>query len=163
MAEDIKEKIKRDTDYALKKGEQVKRLVLNLLLTAIKNKEIEKRTKLAKEGEQDLDEKSKLTDEEIISVISTEAKKRKEAIEAYGKADREELAAKERDELTILEFYLPEQMSEEEIRDIVKQIIDEAGAKDLKDMGKVMNAVMVKVKGQASGQIVSNVVKELLS
>ena len=160
----LKTRLNEDAKNALKSGEQIKRLVLNMLLTSIKNKEIEKRTQLSKKGESmDLDQKSELVDDEVISVILSEAKKRKEAIEAFQKGGREELATKERDELSILEVYLPEQMSEEKVRDIVKQTINETGAKDIKEMGKVIGSVMVKVKGKADGGLVSKIVKEELS
>ena len=159
----LKNKIQDETKKALKSGEQVKRLVLNMLLTSIKNKEIEKRTKLSKENAaNDLDKKSELTDDEIISVIFTEVKKRKEAIEAYQKGGREELAVKERDELEFLKTYLPEQMGEQEVREIVKQVISETGAKDIKEMAKVIGSVMAKVKGRADGSMVSQLAKEEL-
>lgn len=160
----LKNKIHDEAIKALKSGEQIKRLVLNMLLTSIKNKEIEKRTKFSKENAtDDLDKKSELTDDEIISVISTEVKKRKEAIEAYQKGGREELAVKERDELGVLETYLPEQMGEEELKKIVQETIIEIGATTVQDTGNVMKAVMAKVKGKADGSLVSRLVKEKLN
>ena len=160
----LKNKIQEEAKNALKSGERVRRLVLNMLLTSVKNKEIEKRTKLSKDNiTDDLDKKSELTDDEIISVISSEVKKRKEAIEAYQKGGREELAVKELDELEVLKTYLPEQMGEQEVREIVKRVILETGAKDIKEMGKVIGSVMVKVKGKADGSMVSMLVKEELS
>lgn len=160
----LKDKIQADAIQALKAGESGRRLVLNMLLTAIGNKEIEKRTQLSRKGEtENLEEKSRLTEDEILSVISSEAKKRREAAEAYQKGGRDELAVKEKDELVILESYLPEQLNEDEVREAVKQTIQETGAKDIKDMGKVIGAVMAKIKGQTDGQTVSRAVKELLS
>lgn len=160
----LKNKIQEDSKEALKSGNQIKRLVLGMLQTAIKNKEIEKRTKLSKENAiDDLDRKSELTVDEIISVVSTEVKKRKEAIEAYQKGGREELAVKEKDELGVLETYLPEQMEESEVREIVKKVILETGVKDIKEMGRLIGLVMAKVKGRADGGLVSKLVKEELA
>lgn len=160
----LKDKIQKDAVQALKAGESGKRLVLNMLLTAIGNKEIEKRTQLSRKDEtENLEKKSRLTEEEILSVIYSETKKRKEAAEAFQKGGRDELAVKEKDELVILESYLPVQLSEDEVRKAVKQTIQETGAKDIKDMGRVIGAVMAKVKGRADGQMVSGIVKELLS
>lgn len=150
---------------AMKSGNAVKRMVLSLVSSAIKNKELEKRTKLSKSSADigKLDELSKLTDEEVFDVISSEVKKRKESIESYEKGGREELAQKERDELNILMEYMPEQMSEDEIKEEVKKAIANTGAKDTKEMGKVLGAVMPKLKGKADGVLVSRVVKEELS
>jgi len=161
---ELKMRLQEDAKHALKSGEQTKRLVLNMLLTSIHNKEIEKRTKLSKEGiVSDLEKGSELTDEEIVLSVFSEVKKRKEAIEIFQKGGREELAVKERDELTILESYMPEQLNENEVRDAVKRSISETGAKDIKEMGKVIGAVMGKIKGKADGQMVSKIVKEELS
>ena len=161
---ELKMRLQEDAKHALKSGEQTKRLVLNMLLTSIHNKEIEKRTKLSKEGiVSDLEKGSELTDEEIVLSVFSEVKKRKEAIEIFQKGGREELAVKERDELTILESYMPEQLNESEVRDAVNRSISETGAKDIKEMGKVIGAVMGKIKGKADGQMVSKIVKEELS
>src|SRR3989338_3412244 len=158
---ELKMRLQEYAKHALKSGEQTKRLVLNMLLTSIHNKEIEKRTKLSKEGiVSDLEKGSELTDEEMVLSVFSEVKKRKEAIEIFQKGGREELAVKERDELTILESYMPEQLNENEVRDAVKRSISETGAKDIKEMGKVIGAVMGKIKGKADGQMVSKIVKE---
>lgn len=162
----LKEKLQQDTKKAMKSGDALGRLVLSLVISAIKNKELEKRTKLSKTDEPLSASRltlSELTDEEIIDVISYEVKKRKESIESYEKGGREELAQKERDELTILMKYMPEQMSEDAIKEEVKKAIAEVGAKDMKDMGKVIGAVMAKVKSKADGSLVSKLVKEELS
>jgi len=161
----LKEKLQNDIKEAMKAGDAVRRLVLSLLQSAIKNKELEKRAKLSKTGTDvdKLEELSKLSDEEIMDVISSEAKKRRESVESYEKGGREELAQKERDELAILMEYMPEQMSEDEIREEVKKAIAETGAKEIKEMGKVLQVLMPKVKGKADGQTVSRIVKEELS
>ena len=161
----IKEKLQQDIKEALKAGDASKRLCLSMIMNAIKNRELEKRTKLSK-TEKDaskLEKESELNDEEIIEVIGSEVKKRKESMESYEKGGRPELAQKEKEELDILMDYMPKQMSEDEVREEVKKVIQEIGASGAKDMGKVIGAVMAKVKGKADGQTVSKFVKEELS
>lgn len=160
----LKEKLLQDVKEALKAGDAEKRMVLNMALNAIKNKELEKRGKLSK-TEKDtskLEEESQLTDEEIVEVLSSEVKKRKEAAESFIQGGRPELAEKEKKEAEILAVYLPEQVSEEEIRAEVKKAIEETGAASVKDMGKVIGAVVAKLKGRAEGQVISRIVKEEL-
>lgn len=103
------------------------------------------------------------TNEEILDVISKEAKKRKESIDIYQKANRPELAKKETKELEILQAYLPQQLGENEIRILVKEIITQTGASSMSDIGKVMGGLMPKVKGKADGSLVNKIVKEELS
>ena len=109
-----------------------------------------------------LEEESQLIDEEIIQVLQSEIKKRKEAILEFEKGERQDLVNKEKAEMDILQKYMPEQLSEEEIKKIVKTAIEKVGAKEPRDMGKVMGELMPKVKGRADGGIVSRIVKELL-
>lgn len=160
----LKDKLQQDVKNALKSGDGQRRLVLSLVLSAIKSRELEKRNKLSK-TETDvtkLEEASKLNDEEIIEVLSSEIKKRKESIEQYTKGGRPELAEKEQNEIEILMSYMPEQMTEEQVREEVKKAIIQTGAKDIKEIGKVIGTVMAKVKGKADGQTVSRIVKEEL-
>ena len=124
-------------------------MVLGMVIAAVKNKEIEKR--------------SELGDEEIVAVIASEIKKRRDAVAQYEKGGRPELAEQEKQEMDILMGYMPEQMPEEQIREEVKRAIAETGAKDIKEMGKVLQVLMPKVKGKADGQLVSQIVKEELS
>ncbi|GAH90207.1 unnamed protein product [marine sediment metagenome] len=163
----LKDKIQSNLNQALKRGDEITCSTLRMLLAAILSKEKEKRYKIFKEEpeltEKELAEKSFLTDEEVIEVISSEIKKRKEAILGFEKGERKELAEKEKAEMEVLEKYLPEQLSEEEIERLVKEAIEEVGAEDIKDMGKVMAALMPKVKGKADGGLVSKIVKELLN
>lgn len=169
----LKEKIQSDMKEAMKAGNAVKRMVLSLVQSAVKNKELEKRAKFSKapsslSGEagveaNKLEELSRMSDEEVVDVILSESKKRKESIESYEKAGRDELAKKEKDELAILMEYLPEQISEDEIRSEVKKAIEGTGAKDIKEMGKVLGVLMPRVKGRVDGQTVSRIVKEELS
>lgn len=153
----LKEKIKNDLSKALKEGDQIALSTLRLILASISNKEIEKKFKEKIVGEADL------TDEEIISVISSEAKRRREAALEFEKAGRKELAEKEAAELKVILAYLPEQLSEEKVRGIAEEAVKKTGASSLKDMGKVMAELAPKVKGRADGSEVSRIVKELLS
>ncbi len=145
----LKERLKADMKEAMKAKDKVKLSTIRMINSLIKNAEIEKR------GE--------LTDEEIIQLLMKYAKQRKESIEMYEKGGRQDLVEKEKAELAVVESYLPKQMSEEEIREVVKQTIEEIGASSVKDMGKVMKAVMPKVKGRADGSVVNRIVKELLT
>jgi hypothetical protein len=160
----LQEKINENIKKAMQGKNELLLLVLRGVNAAIHNKEIEKRTKLSK-NEKDikkLEKLSKLSEEEVLEAISSEAKKRKEAIIEFGKGGRKDLVDKEEKELEILKKYLPEQMSEERIKAEVKIIIDEVGATGPKDTGKVMTVVMPKLKGKAEGSLVSKIVNELL-
>jgi len=159
----LKEKINQLFKEAFKNKREAEVSVLRLLQSAIKNKEIEKRTKLAKtEKPENLEEKSQLNDEEIITVVASEVKKRQEAILDYQKGGRAELAEKEAQEIEILKKFLPEQLSEDEIRVKVKEIIAKVGASGQADFGRVMSAVMAELKGKAAGNLVNQIVKEEL-
>ncbi len=123
--------------------------VLRFLMAAIKNREIEL--------------KDSLDDEQVLQEIVSSAKKRRESIEAFRDAGREDLAVKEEAELAILEEYLPEQLSAEEVRKVVQEAILSVGASSPADMGKIMKEVMPKVRGKADGKMVNQIVKESLS
>jgi len=177
----LKQKIQQDLKTSLIEKKELELLVLRMLQGAIINKEKVKRYKISKEkpeltGEE-LEKESQLTDEEVIELVSSEIKKRKEAISefeeamlllspgyhsAFEKGKIEDLIKKEKAEIKILEKYLPEQLSEEEIKKLAKETIEKIGAEDIKDMGKVMAEIMPKVKGRAGGGMVSKIVKELL-
>lgn len=103
------------------------------------------------------------TEEDVQTVLGRQVKQRKDAIEQFMIANREDLVAKESKEMAILETYMPEQMSEEDIRAFVKQAIVDTSAKSIQDMGKVMQSLMPKVKGKADGSVVSRIVKEELT
>ena len=168
-------KIQEDLKISLKEKRELEVSVLRMLKAAIFNKEKEKRYKftrqnpaerdlggLSKEKQEKLEKESALTDEEVLEVISSEIKKRKEAIDLYEKGNRPELAGKEKKEVEILQSYLPEQLSEEEIKKLVVEVIAEVGAKEIKDMGKVMGIITSQVKGKADMSLVSKIVKESL-
>jgi len=162
----LKSKIQEELMEAVKGKKELEALVLRQVSASILNKEKEKRYKLSKEKpeleEAELGEKSQLTDEEAVEVLFSEVKKRKEAILEFGKGKRDDLVEKEKNELKILEKYLPEQLSEEEIKKLAREAIEKVGAKEQKDMGKVMAELVPKVKGKAEGGLISKVVKELL-
>ena len=144
----MKEEIQQDLKEALLQKNELKTGTLRMVLAAFVNKEKEKGTEL--------------TQEQAQAILLTEAKKRKESIDAFEKGGRAEMAQKERKELEILQAYLPDQLSEEEIRKFVKDAIAQTGAVKVQDMGKVMAALMAQLKGKADGEQVSALVKELL-
>ncbi|MBI4709235.1 MAG: GatB/YqeY domain-containing protein [Candidatus Portnoybacteria bacterium] len=159
----LREKIDQDFKEAFKAQKEAQVSTLRLLLSSIKNREVEKRTKLSKtEAAEKLEELSKLGDEEIIGVISSEVKKRKDSAEQYKAGNRNELAEKEEAEIKILSVYLPEQLGEDEIRKMVKEAIQKSGAQSQKEMGKVMGILAPQIKGKADGGLVSGIVKEEL-
>ena len=161
----LKEKLTQDLKDALRSGDAEKRLVLGMVSSVIKNRELEKRSRLSKQGvaEEELPAKSERTDEEILEAIASEAKKRKESIASFQSAGRAELAEKEQRELNILTPYLPEQMSEEQVRAVVQEVVAHVQPQGPKDMGKVIGQVMARVKGKADGQVVSKMVQEALA
>jgi len=145
----LKEKIQKDIKEALHNREELKISVLRMVSSILHNKEIDK--------------KEELSEEEINKIIFSEIKKRKESIAQFEKADRKDLVDKEKKELEILKKYAPEQMSEEETRKIVEEVVSELGAENMKDMGNVMKETMKKVQGKADGSLVNKIVRELLS
>lgn len=164
---ELKEKIAADLKRDLKEKRDLAVSVLRQLLAAILNKEKEKRIKLFKEKEDikedELIKESQLTDNEIIEVVFSESKKRKEAVLGFEKGGRESLAEKEKKELEILKKYLPEQLPEEEIKRLAKEVIERTGAVSPQDIGKVMGKLIPQVKGRAEGSMVGKIVKELLT
>jgi uncharacterized protein YqeY len=163
----LKEKIQKDLFLAMKEKKEIEVSVLRLLLNSIFNKEKEKRYRIAKENpeieKENLEKKSQLSEEEILKVIHSEIKKRKEAIFQFEKGKREDLLEKEKKEIEILKRYLPEQLSQKDIEKMAKEEIEKIGAKSLKDMGKVMASLMPKIKGRAEDSLVAEIVKRLLS
>ncbi len=145
----ILDKINTELVVAMKAKNAVCVSTLRMLVSAIKNKQIE----LGKE----------LGDDEVVEVIFKNAKQHKESIAAYESAGRQDLADREKLELKILEKYLPDQMSEEEITKVVVEVISQTGALGVADMGKVIGAVMAKVKGRVDGNTVSKIVREKLT
>jgi uncharacterized protein YqeY len=146
---ELKAEIQQAVKSAMKGGDALTLSTLRLLLSAIHNEEI----RLRKE----------LTTEEIQKTIATLAKQRNESIGLFRKGGREELAQKEEAELAVLQKYLPQALSEEELRSLIQESIGELGAKGVGDLGKVMKQVMPKVSGRSDGKRVNELAKELLS
>ena len=146
----LREEVSADLKNALREKRTLDLSVLRMLQSAIRNREIDKRGK------------EELTDTEVIEVIGSEIKKRREAVSEYTKANRQDLADKERAEIDVLMQYMPKQMTEDEVRDEVKKAITETEAKSTKDLGKVMKVLMPRMKGKAEGGLVNKVVKEEL-
>lgn len=117
----------------------------------------------AAQKEMEIDKKRALTDEELVQLIRREMKKRQDVIADYEKAGRMEMVEQLKEEISILEEYLPEQLGEEELRKMVKEAIAEAGAESSKDMGKVMKILMPRIQGRADGKVVNEIVKEMLA
>ncbi|MCX5686000.1 MAG: GatB/YqeY domain-containing protein [Candidatus Omnitrophica bacterium] len=146
---ELYQKIEADVRLALKNGEAAKLSVLRMLLSAVKMFEIEKNVK--RTGEAD-----------ILQIIQRQIKQHKDSIEQFEKGKRADLADKERQELKILESYMPEQMGEEELAGIVKEAIGSSGAVTKAEVGKVMKIAMEKAKGRADGKAVRDLAMKML-
>ncbi len=146
---EIRQRLENDFKEALKNRDKVVLSTLRMLKAALHNKEIEKK------GE-------RLKGTEVIKAIAKQVQQHKDSIEQFTKGKREDLVKKEAKELEILEKYLPEQLSQEEIIAVVKKVIAEVGAKDKSDFGRVMKPVMASLGGKADGKVVSQVVSSQL-
>ncbi len=142
------EKINEDLRAGMKARDEVRVSVLRMLKAAIRNREIEKGGALQDDG--------------IVAVVSTMIKQRRDSVEQYTGAGRPDLAGKEEAEIGILQGYMPEQLSEEDVVGLIREAIAEVSASSPGDMGRVMKAVMPKVKGRADGRVVNQKVRELL-
>lgn len=147
----LKQQLKDELKQAMLAKETTKTSVLRMILSALGYHEIKK-------GGAGYE----ATDEDVLAVIQKETKQHKDSVEQFKNAGRNDLVEKEEQELKILEKYLPEQMGEEEVRKLVKNAITQTNATTPQDMGKVMGALMSKVKGKADGLLVSKIVKEEL-
>ena len=145
----LKQKLTDDLKQAMRDGDTVKRSVIRLTMASIKNAEIARQ--------------ATLEDADILGVIAKEVRQRKESIDAFKQGNRQDLVAKEEAEMAVLEQYLPQQMTREEIVAEVRKVIDEVGAQGLSDKGKVMPQLIAKLKGRADGREINEVVTELLS
>jgi len=144
----LKAEIQEAVKTAMKSGDALTLSTLRLVLAALHNEEI----KVRKE----------LTAEEIQKTISTLCKQRTEAIELYRKGGREELAQKEEAELKILQRYLPQPLTEEEVQALIRASINELGAKGMQDLGRVMKQVMPRISGRSDGKRVNEIARALL-
>lgn len=144
----LADRLNTDMKEAMRAKESLRLMTIRQLRGAIKNKEIE----LGRS----------LVDDEILGVITTQVKQRREAAQMYRDNQRDELADKEEAEMAVLHAYLPAQLDEAALRDLIAEIIRSVGADSPRDMGKVMGPVMAKTRGCADGKLVNQLVKELL-
>ena len=142
------DRLQQDMKLALKSKDELTLSTVRLLLSSVSYAQIEK-------GGQ-------LTDDEVLQVLSREAKKRKESIESAERAGRDDVAEREKAELQIINKYLPEQLSEAEVEAMAREVAAEVGAVDIKDRGKVMGPLMQRIRGRADGKLASQVVERIL-
>ncbi len=145
----LKQKLSDDLKQAMRSGDTIKRGAIRMLMAAINNAEIARQ--------------AKLEDSDIFGVIAKEVRQRRESIEAFKQGNRQDLVDKEEAELAILQEYLPQQMTREEVVEAARKVIAEVGAEGPGDKGKVMPVLMAQLKGQADGREINEVVSELLS
>jgi len=144
----IKDRLSAEMKDAMRARDSVKVSTIRMVLSSVKYKEIEKGGPLDDDG--------------MVSVLATAAKQRKEAIEQYRKGGRDDLAEKESSELAVIESFMPQQMSPEEVEEVVKKAITDTGASAPKDMGRVMKELMPQLKGKADGKLINELVKKHL-
>ncbi len=145
----LKERIDKDLKEAMLQKDEQRKTALRMLKTAIRRAEVEKMRELS--------------DDEIIAIIASEAKKRRQSIEEFAKGGRDDLVEQEKRELAILEAYLPRQLTEEEIEQMAREAIGQVGATDPRQVGQVMRVLMPKLKGRADGGLVNRIVREILA
>lgn len=154
MSDSILDRVKTDLTAAMKAQDDVRRRALRSLRAALANKEIEQR----QEGAE-----TTLSTEDELAVVQKQVKQRQDSIEQYEEAGREDLVEKEREEMEVLEEYLPERLSDEELSERLEGIIEEVGATSMGDMGPVMGRAMEELRGRVDGNRVRKMVQELLS
>ena len=145
----LKEKLLSNMKEAMKSKDSVKLGTVRSVISAVKNQEI--------------DLKKELSEEEILTIVSREVKKRKEAAVLYEKGNRPELKEKEIQEMKILQTYLPEQVSEKDLRRRIQEVIDETGAEGMKDFGKIMKTLVPEFKGKADNSLIKELANEYLN
>jgi uncharacterized protein YqeY len=145
---ELRERIEADTKTALKAGAKEKLSTLRMLNAALKNKQIDKRRQL--------------TEEEVLETVRSLIKQRKDSIEQFAKGNRQDLVDKETAEVSVLEAYLPAQLSRAELETMVRDAVAQTGAQGARDMGKVMKALIPMLGGRADGKLVSELVKNAL-
>lgn len=144
----LSDRLNEDMKQAMKSQDKFKLSVIRMVRSTIKNSEI--------------DLKRALDDNEVLDVLTREIKQRKDSLQEFTKAGRDDLAENLKAELVILAEYMPQQLSEEEVKAIVQQTIEQIGASSKADMGKVMTALMPQVKGRADGKLINQLVQQLL-
>jgi len=145
----LAEQLNEDMKQAMKAGEKFRLSTIRMVRASIKNQEIELRRPL--------------NDDEVLQVVSRDLKQRRDSLQDFERAGREDLVEQMKGEIEIISQYLPKQLNEEEIKAIVMQTIQETGASSKADMGKLMGALMPKVKGRADGKLVNQLVQQVLS
>ena len=149
MSQDLKNLIKTQVPISMKSGDKFKTSVLRMILSEIQKLEIE--------------EKCDLNENQIITILEKMIKQRKDSITQFEQANRQELADKEKLEILCIKEFLPEQMTDEEIFELVSKVVSDLNAESMKDMGKVMGSLKSQTAGKADSAIVSKIVKEALS
>lgn len=144
----LKQKLQEDLKTSMKNKDTLRKSVITLIRSSIKQVEVDKRIEL--------------NDDDVIDIISKQLKQRNDSLEQFLDAGREDLVEETRLEIEVLKEYLPQQLSEEELNEIVKQTISEVGATSMKDMGKIMSVIKPKTKGRADGKLINKLVKENL-
>ena len=150
----IREDLKKQLVEAMKSKDDKKTATIRLINAAIKQKDIEARPSGKTDG---------IDDGAILSLMQSMIKQRRESIDMYKKGGREDLAAAEQAEIDIIQAFLPKQMSEDEVRNAIKEVIEQTGAASIKDMGKVMGALRGKYADQMDFGVASNLIKEALA
>ncbi len=145
----LKEQFQSDLKDAMRARDALRRDTLRLVLSALHNAEIDAREELDDDG--------------VLRVLTKEAKQRRESIEEFRKGGREEMAVQEEGELEVISSYLPEALSRDDVVAAAREVIEESGASGMKDIGKVMPALMERLRGRADGKEASEIVRELLS
>ena len=145
----LKERLQADLKAAMKEKDTFKRDVIRFVMSAIKQIEV--------------DERRELSDADIEAILVKQIKQRNDSIEQFRSGGREDLVEQNEKELAILRSYLPEPMSEEEVREVLEEIVAETGASGMKDMGKVMGAAKAKIGSRAEGRVINQIAKELLN
>ena len=144
----LKQKLQEDLKTSMKNKDTLRKSVITLIRSSIKQVEVDKRIEL--------------NDDDVIDIISKQLKQRNDSLEQFLDAGREDLVEETRSEIEVLKEYLPQQLSEEELNEIVKQTISEVGATSMKDMGKIMSVIKPKTIGRADGKLINKLVKENL-
>lgn len=145
----LKEKLMEDLKSAMRNKEKRRKDTITMLRAAVKQREVDERIELA--------------DEDILMIVGKQIKQKRESIKDFQKAERIDLVEQAEEEIEILLAYLPKQLTEEEIDEIVREAIAETGAASMRDMGRIMGVVMPKVKGKADGSLISQSAKKLLN
>lgn len=145
----LKEKLMEDLKSAMRNKEKRRKDTITMLRAAVKQREVDERIELA--------------DEDILAIVGKQVKQKRESIKEFQKAARIDLVEQAEEEIEILMVYLPEQLTEDEIDEIVREAIVQTGAASMRDMGRIMGVVMPKVKGKADGSLISQSAKKLLN